>query len=295
MSSIDNVDLSDVIGRIQELEETVENQADRIDALEAENERLRQAVDEQPDIEFENGQPGIETLRIGGLPFGRKLKAANDTSQLVSETVFGERFPEEKHVDEAESVMPLVDNVGVSGDGASPSSGLTDDVREELLPAHEMWMDVRVGRADRIPGQSKRRAARLFGRFVRRAAGESNPVDASGQTYTLSSTDARDILAEAGDMSESGRSMTTKRAMKDVQRLTKTDDCDCSSVEECTHGVVHFDKDNGKNRLYVSKKHFNEVMEDVEAAIKGGLGNDERGDASDELDKIESADHGGSV
>lgn len=157
------------------------------------------------------------------------------------------------------------------GNVAVSHGGLTESVRQRLLPIHEMWIDVREGREEKVPSANERRAARLFGRFIRKTAGEhSVGVNASYNTYSMDSASAREILTAADDMTQSGKSMTVKRAMKATQRLSKRSDCGCDDLDSCEHGMLVWQNDNG-HELAVNKDPFNKLMGDVEAAINGSI------------------------
>lgn len=258
----DEATLTDVINHVRELEEKVESQADRIDSLEEENAELREMVGDQPDVTFEDDRRAIETLRVDGLPFGRKLKTANEASQRACEVVFENQFPDESDVEKAESVIPLVDNAGSNAEVSNASAGLSEDVRSKMLPIHEMWMDVTNGREDRLGNNvNDRRGARLFGNILRRADRSDDhenelwrEVDVTEQNYVLTSTGAKRILNEMEDP-VSPPSQTVKRAMQ--------------QVEQFSNRTVSFDDSEKVNRLVVRKDALHAVMETVQDAING--------------------------
>lgn len=140
--------------------------------------------------------------------------------------------------------------------------------RAEMLPAHRMYGDL-ITDADESLNDTQRRAARLFGEFVERVVSdEFNKVDAAGQRYSLTSGAAEDILL--GKHSEdstnylekvkkASRSQLIARAMRDVARLSKFDDCYCKSIDECGHATIEFDSGR-PNILSASKQEFNQSM-----------------------------------
>lgn len=140
--------------------------------------------------------------------------------------------------------------------------------RAEMLPVHRMYGDL-ITDVDESLNDTQRRAARLFGEFAERVVSdEFNKVDASGQGYSLKSGAAEDILL--GKHSEdstnylkgvkkASRSQLIARAMRDVARLSKFDDCPCESIDDCTHSTIKFDSGR-PNRLTAPKKEFNQAM-----------------------------------
>lgn len=121
-------------------------------------------------------------------------------------------------------------------------------------------------------GSTQNRAARLFGELVKRVVdGGSIKVDASGQMYTLTSGAAEEVLLRKHDdesenllsgVKEASRSQITARAMRDVARLSKFDDCECEEIDECLHTEVQF-RSGRPNALGASKQPFREAMEKV--------------------------------
>jgi len=157
--------------------------------------------------------------------------------------------------------------------------------REQMLPAHRMWLDVAAGDGDTI-GDSQRRAARLFGQFHDRVRkNESNEVDPSGQKYTLSSGKAREVLRDADEfegVKDASQSTITARIMRDVQRLTKLEDCDCEEIDECNHGLVEF-RPGRPHALATNKKRF-------QVALQNAYGEDGVSTADDASEQDVEAD-----
>jgi len=195
----------------------------------------------------------------------------------------------EEHGDVFEQLEELRNREVKSTDGGSNVRSLPDEVRERMLPIHQMWVDVRDGRTEQLNKQDVR-AARLFGKFIKRASGESEPsVDPSYNTYSMDSSAAADVLQRSEDAKSAGSSMTVKRAMSSVERYSKVDG----------EPVIGFTKQNRKNMLAVDKDKFNALMSNVEAAIDGTVGTttddathetkrvaEERNHVDDELDAL---------
>lgn len=229
---------------LQEMADAIDALTNRVDELEQRNELLQRQLESAREVIDEDGLTAAEGV-----------------------------------VAEHGGIVPMLESLDPGGANTSVS----DEVRQEMLPAHRIWIDVRDG-ADDTLGKSNRRAAVLFGAFIRKAAGKSpsedsvlgyNGVDASGQKYTLSSTEAKRTLEECAYLNDDKvYSQTVKRAFEDVQGSTKTDDCDCANIEACGHGLVIFDGSGGTNRLVTNKARFNNAMthvvEAVEAAANGG-------------------------
>lgn len=283
MASNDSVsDDAETPKSLQELTALVSDLTDRVAELEQRNELLQRQLQSAREVIDEDGMAAAESV-----------------------------------VADHGGIVPMLESI--DGDGANTS--VSGDVRQEMLGAHRMWIDVRDG-ADDTLGKSNRRAAVLFGAFIRKAAGKSpsedsvlgyNGVDASGQKYTLSSTEAKRTLEECAYLNDDKvYSQTVKRAFEDVQGSTKTDDCDCANIEACGHGLVIFDGSGGTNRLVTNKARFNNAMthvvEAVEAAANGGQsvdtaddsvtpepGADEaaggRADVKAELDELTTTSH----
>lgn len=167
--------------------------------------------------------------------------------------------------------------------------------REHLLPAHKMWLDTEAGDGNTI-GDQHRRAAILFGQFEQRVVdGERTKVDASGQKFTLSSGQCKDVLSDAGEfdtIKQSGQSTVTARVMREVQRLTKVEDCDCEEIDDCDHGVVEF-RPGRPHMLAAGKKRFKAAMhnavEDLTSADDSSVDNDDE-DSSRMDNKIDQLD-----
>lgn len=173
--------------------------------------------------------------------------------------------------DQYDSPGGLLDAIESEANGSVSSAEISDGVRDRMRPIHEMWVDVRQGRTERLPSDNARRAARIFGRFIKKASGEhSVGVDATYGTYSMTSSEAREQLEDSEDITKSGKSMTVKRAFRKVQRLSKIDECDCNTIEDCDHGLVQFNPGT-PNTLVTKKDEFNLAMNNVEEAIEGNI------------------------
>lgn len=150
------------------------------------------------------------------------------------------------------------------------------EARSHMLTAHRKWADIRDGEADSL-GDSERRAAILFGAFIRRASGKTptddsvhgyNGVDASGQTYSMTSTEAARTLQETKYEDVEVKSMTVRRAFEKLQSYTQDEQCDCSTIDGCPHGLITFDSTTGTNRVKTNKARFNDAMAAVGDAVE---------------------------
>lgn len=143
--------------------------------------------------------------------------------------------------------------------------------RDQMLSIHRMYGDLKTGAGHSL-NDTQKRAARLFGEFVERVVeSEANKVDASGQMYTLTSGAAEEILLGKHDtesrnlldgVKKASRSQVIARAMRDVSRLAKFEDCECEDIDECTHSIVQF-RSGRPNVLGAPKQSFEEAMENV--------------------------------
>lgn len=195
--------------------------------------------------------PTLEDIWLAGEPAGKILSKTKQRS-----------YKNEQRIDELDAtVQANVTN--------RPVSTLDEMVRAELMPAHKMWMDVREGFGDQLD-ESPRRAATIFGAFIRRACGEGTKVDASGQKYSLTSTAAKTLLQESEYTDGTMYSQTVRRVFEQLQQLSKTESCECSSIGACGHGLLIFDDSGGTNVVGVNKARFHDYLETVEAAVKAG-------------------------
>jgi len=152
--------------------------------------------------------------------------------------------------------------------GEIEASQLSESVRHELLPIHRMFIDVKNNEAEL--SASKRRAARLFGRFLaKKTQDKVYDVDKTNGSLKLTASKAREVLEGANDIPESGKSTIVKRAMKEVQSLSKEESCDCGGLGSCTHGLIRWDKRKSENVLLSEDEAFTAYLQSIEAAVEG--------------------------
>lgn len=245
-SSLSSGQFDAVMRRIDDLEETIEQQAERIDELEL-----------LLEIRSDGETAGMEDIWIAGQPIGLVAAKANARSK-----------ENKKELDAVEATAT---------DGGSRLRDLDEQVRERMLPIHQMWVDVSDGNGDHL-GKTDRRAAVLFGKFVRRAGGQSVPsVDPSYNTYSMDSTRASDVLVEFEGDETVGHAMSVRRAMEAVEQYSQVDG----------DAVIKFNKNKGTNTLAVDKDQFNAIMSNFESAITE-TGHAPTDDTSEQL--VEDAD-----
>ena len=228
---------------VAELQQQVVDQAERIDDLQA--------------------QLDAKDARVDAL--AKQL-------ETVKEHLYGEAgvadSSQEAFISRNDSIVDAI-----QGDGGVAE--ISESVRQRMLPIHQMWMDVRTDNHDEL-GDTKRRAARLFGEFIKAAGGDGSPaVDCSYTSYTMTGGDAGQLLKskERAPPASIDASQTVKRVMEAVERLSKVDG---DPVVECT-------KDNGTRRLSVEQARFDALMKNVEEAINGQvtIGTDDSGNSDE--------------
>jgi hypothetical protein len=199
---------------------------DRVADLEARVEEL-ESVLKHLDIDDSDGDVGLADIMIGGNPIGVLLQQALEQSKEANERI--DDFNEDA--------------------GTIPTA-----VREQMLPAHEMALDIRRGRTERIDGKSTQRAAELFGRILEKVSEDGDPqpgIDNSGGTVTIQSPDAQEMILAFDDSLDRATSETAKRVFRELQTLTKRVDCECDSIDACEHGLVVF-KPGATNKVVSS-------------------------------------------
>lgn len=168
-----------------------------------------------------------------------RLDAYDAKFDRLLTVVLGER---ELAEDDVVSGASLYEQV-VHGEAGGSRDGFSEAARNKMLPAHRMAVDIRHGHEERIKTDKSKRAAELFRRMMHKVSdgGEPQPgVDNSGGTVTIQSKAAGEIILEFDDGLDSAPSATVTRAFRELQRLTKRDDCDCDSIDNCHHGLVMF-------------------------------------------------------
>ena len=199
---------------------------ERVADLEARVEELEGALDHL-NIDDSGGGVGLADIMIGGNPIGVLLQQALERSKEANERL--------DDLNEETGTIPTA-------------------VREQMLPAHEMALDIRRGRTERINGKSTQRAAELFRRMLEKVSegGEPQPgIDNSGGTVTIQSPDAQEIILAFDGGLDRATSETAKRAFRELQTLTKHAECDCDSIDACEHGLVVF-KPGATNKVVSS-------------------------------------------
>jgi len=187
---------------------------------------------------------------------------------------------------QAENGESLVSRIEAleNGEADGPKVG---GKRDKMLPAHRMYADLLSG-DDTALGTDHRRAARVFGLFVERAVDdESNKVDASGQTYSITSGQVEEVLIDADEfdgVKESSYPQLVSRVMRQVATLSKNGTCDCDEVDGCHHANVRF-RSGRPNKLATPKQLFNAHMGDV-------YGHGGRDQASTEADTDDASEQG---
>lgn len=175
--------------------------------------------------------------------------------------------------------------------GEDPSAGPSAEVRKHFLPLHEFVVDIQTGSADRIPGEKEFRAAEIFRRIVRKLCGDPQPgVSVGRDKVIVSSGDAKDMIAEADDGIEDVQSNTVRRAFVTAQSTTKTEDCDCETIDACDHGLLVF-RPGGTNRLVADRQRLETYLANVETWVDGAetVGEDGPATADDPEDPGEDA------
>jgi hypothetical protein len=226
-------DRAELEERLDRLEEIVEQQQATIDSF----------------IEYRGDEEGLRTLFVDGYPIGRIADRAHQMATDAKKSI--------ESVEEADR------------------GGMNEQGRSAMLPAHRMWADIKEGQDDLLT-KGQRRAGTIFGAFLHRAC-DTDPeeaplpissIDATGQSYSLTSTNAKELLRNADQVDLDGvYSATVKRVFEDVQRFTKQYDCQCESISQCNHGVIKFDDTRGTNILVANKNKLHEALKNVVKAV----------------------------
>lgn len=180
----------------------------------------------------------------------------------------------------------LTDGQGLYAHVAGGSDGgFSEAQREQMLPAHRMAVDIRNGHGDRIDGKSSARAAELFRRMLQKVSknGEPQPgIDNSGGAVTIQSSDAAEMILEFDDSIDTAPSATVTRTFKQLQTLTKHDDCDCDTIADCPHGVVTFHAGSTNKVVSNTARLIQYGEEHGDLAETGGENADDEGNASED-------------
>lgn len=236
------------------------------DALAQLKQEIKQEVKEEVREEFQTELEAERTKR-------KELEdALNDTKSWVfdlEDVVYGD-LDSPLAVGRAEEdggILLRVEDLEEGTVDESPSKAVIQD-RSEFRPIYKMWLDVRDGDVARL-GDTERRAARIFGDFIKRA-------DPTNGTYSYSSGQAKRCLEEADDITAGGKSKTVTRAMEAIQRYSKKED---------DAPLVTFDGSRGTNYLVARKDRWDDEMARYETILSGGINNTD--DDSIEVDESE--------
>lgn len=226
--------------------EEVKREVERLRELESRIDRLESLIGTRKDISPEEAK--IPDVTLAGLPAGKMI--------------YNNRQHSKEHSNAIEDLQAARESE------RSPQLGGN---RDAMLPIHRMYGDLRTG-ADQSLGTTQTRAARLYGEFVERVVNnEATKVDSSGQMYTLTSGAAKEILLGKSDeedanllsgVREASRSQVVSRAMRDVSRSSKFEDCECEEIDDCTHATIRF-RSGRPNVLAVPKETFRDAMNEV--------------------------------
>lgn len=237
----------------------------------------------------------------------RDAKFAKQTAFALEDIICGEG-PESYDeagaslvVEEHGGVMEQLDELRARETTDSSSQAVTA-TSADILDAHRWLLDLRNNNCvDRKASQE--RVARLFRKFTRRASDTEDDgpqVDASGQTYSLTSTTAIEILDHEDaleDVKQESKPTVIARVLRDLQRATLDVDCQCSGVDECKHAL--FDFQAGRpHKVKVSKQDFEDYLQDAvkeftsqsSPVTSSGTGEETREDARSEMEQLENAE-----
>lgn len=245
--------------RVSELEETVE----RLEPL-AELLAVKGGTDAD--------EAELADVLVAGEPIGLHLRNRRRETRALSEYLFGEAFGAVEIGHHIDAFGTVDEDLDVAGSGRS-AGGPSQAVRDQLLPAHEIAVDLRAGR-ERVKGldEKEKRAADLFYRLTQKASDDPNAepqpgIENSNGTLKISSPAAQEMIVEFDDEIDNAYSDTAKRAFQALQRLTKREDCDCDSIGDCPHGLVMF-QPGSTRRAAVNTARLVNYCEDVEAAVE---------------------------
>lgn len=223
-----------------------------------------------------------------------ELEFYSDRLDRLEELVLGEYdlTSAEMYAEEDGGMLDRLDALELGEANTDVSGGVSKAARDFALPIHQVWWDIRDGRDDSIDNDSVRRAAILFRELFRRASGEPrSAVNADQGTYKIASPDAKQPLVESEYLDlDLAHPQTVKRAFRAFQRLTKTESCDCDSIDECDHGIVIAKFDSGTNKLVADKAKFDAYCQNVERELeRSGESTDDPGNAGEDADATDDA------
>lgn len=200
---------------------------------------------------------------------------------LIGDRSLG-RVATEIRNDERESVL---DHFAKIENGEVGGGTVSESVRHELLPIHRMAVDLQIG--EDVKDASPRRGARLFQRFIDLYLSDEARYEVNkdnGLLKMMAST-AKRVLTEEDDIPETGQSTVVKRAMKQMQSLSKEEDCDCNGLENCDHGLMVWTKRKSQHTITADVDEFEAYLSRIEGAKNGSaspISDDSTGASLDE-------------
>jgi hypothetical protein len=243
--------------RVEELEQRVETL-----------EHLDELITVTGEVDSHGGV-SLEDILIGGNPIGALLQQA---------------------LEQASDAHDRLDGLSEESDGFSEAT------RDQMLPAHRMAVDIQHGHEDRIGASKRKRASELFRRMMHKVHDDGEPqpgVENSNGAVKITSSDAQEIIRAFDDDLETVSSMQVTRAFEELQRLTKRDDCDCESIENCSHGLVMF-KAGATNTVAANTARLIEYLDGLNA-IETSANEDVRSGGETSSGSIDADDAGNSV
>lgn len=262
------------------------------DADDAVQEAVSHLEDENPEAAVGSLITAIRDLQDELEDAKKSARFAKETAYELEDVVTNDEHTSysasEDYVDEHGTIFDQLEelrNRDVDGDSAARH-------RDDILPAHKWLIDLNDNDC-RDRGKTQERVARLFRRFVQRASGESDTgVDASGQTYSVTTSAATDILVDEGALDgvkKRSRSTVVARIMRETQEATLDVDCMCDDVDDCNHALVTF-KPGKPHKLAVPKQRLEEYIaeytERLEADDGGNSPEDSGADTENQQEEI---------
>jgi len=272
------------------LRDVVADLVEEVSQLRAENEHLRERVDEleeevaeQESIEYRGDTKDIESLSVGGIPVGKSIASNKQGRKNLSRFVFGNPDPDVGKSD----IESVVEDHGTVEDTVTNTQSTAEDQsepaqhRENMLPLHRMMVDLHSGAGASL-SKSQKRAAALYERFVNKAKGETNQnVTPDGQKFAMNTEQAVEVLEDEGlldGVKPQSYSKTAGRVMRDVQRFTIVDGDahkDCVDIDKCSdHGVINF-RPGKPHTLTVAKQNMKASVHNADTPDTGVRTDDE--------------------
>lgn len=293
------------------LEDEVSNLRETAQDLECRLERLEGLIDTLGATSVE--EAGLGDIMLAGVPAGQIIKKNRERNSEFVRHLFNDDNTDPKHLRaDREQNGPLRERLG----SADQDGGVDEAVRDRMLPVHRMAVDIRRANEDVISAASKRRAALLFSALLKvKTDGSHEIVDKNPDRYVIRSASAVPWLQKQdSSMPETGGSTVFTRAGRELQSLTKTEDCDCEDpIDECPHGLVTFNSDRHENCVTVDKARLTAYLQFVSQDTEDGVDTTDDGvdgdnttpedpadtdvdaaaEAAETFDRLEEATHGG--